>query len=180
MGIGATFGEAFAKSQLSANQDIPKEGKIFLSVNDEDKRAIVFIAKKLMDLGFSLVSTPGTAKVLRSSGVAVEEVSHYEQGKHNKESLMPLIKENEIKLIVNTPSGESSQSDMRSIRAAAILHNVPCITTLQGAWAAANGIESRKTKEFQVQSYPNLPLYTRILSCALISISAIACAKNMN
>ncbi len=153
MGIGSTFGEAFAKSQSAAYQNLPKKGKIFLSVKDQDKRAIVFIAKKLADLKFSIVSTPGTAKVLRANGVHVEEVHHYDQGKHNMVTLMTLIKRNEIKLIVNTPSGEGSQYDMRSIRAAAILHNVPCITTLQGAWAAVNGIEFVKgSKEIVVKS----------------------------
>ncbi len=151
MGIAATFGEAFAKSQSAANSSLPKQGKVFISVRDEDKRSIVFIAKKLFDMGFGIVSTSGTAKVLKGSGVAVEEVNRYDQGQHGK--LMQMIKQNEIKLIINTPSGESTtQYDMRSIRAAAILHNVPCITTLQGAWAAVNGIEFVKSKEFTVKS----------------------------
>ncbi|HBR14100.1 MAG TPA: carbamoyl phosphate synthase large subunit [Candidatus Omnitrophica bacterium] len=153
MGIAMTFGEAFAKSQISANQTLLKSGKIFLSVKDDDKRAIVFIAKRLMDMGFSLISTRGTAKVLRANGVQVEVVEPYAQGQHEGSALMSMIKGNEIALIVNTPSGESSQHDMRFIRAAAILHNVPCITTLQGAWAAVNGIESSRTKDFlQVRS----------------------------
>ena len=148
MGIAATFGEAFAKSQISANSALPRLGKIFISVKDEDKRNIVFLAKRLADLKFSLVSTTGTAKALRSSGVDVEIVDKHGEGKNN---LLTLIKKNEINLIINTPSGKRSQSDMRAIRAAAILHNVPCITTLQGAWAAVNGIESSLTREFTVR-----------------------------
>ncbi len=148
MGIAMTFGQAFAKSQISANSALPRLGKIFISVKDEDKRNIVFLAKRLADLKFSLVSTTGTAKALRSSGVDVEIVDKHGEGKNN---LLTLIKKNEINLIINTPSGKRSQSDMRAIRAAAILHNVPCITTLQGAWAAVNGIESSLTKEFTVQ-----------------------------
>ncbi len=152
MGAGDSFAEAFAKSQICAGQALPLEGRVFLSVKDEDKRAIVFIAKKLADLGFPIVSTRGTARVLRANGVEVEEVSRYDQGQTNEPNLMDLINSNEIKLIVNTPSGESSQYDMRSIRAAAILHNIPCITTLQGAWAAVNAMEARQKKEFTVKS----------------------------
>ncbi len=149
MGIANTFGEAFAKSQISANSSLPKKGKIFLSVKDEDKRHVVFLAKELAALNFKLIATKGTAKVLSSSTVPVETVDKHGEGKNN---LLTLIKKNEINLIINTPSGKKSQSDMRAIRAAAILHNVPCITTLQGAWAAVNGIESTLKKEFTVRS----------------------------
>ncbi len=149
MGIDNTFGAAFAKSQMCAGQALPKSGKIFLSVNDADKRHIVFLAKRLVDLKFSLVSTRGTAKVLQTNGVKVDEVDKFGEGKNN---LLTLIQKNEINLIINTPSGRKSQSDMRSIRAAAILHNVPCITTLQGAHAAVNGIEASFQQEFSVKS----------------------------
>ncbi|MDP8212816.1 MAG: carbamoyl-phosphate synthase large subunit [Candidatus Zapsychrus exili] len=166
MGIGMSFGEAFAKSQISAHQSLPEEGKVFLSVCDEDKRVSVLIAKKLKDLGFSVVSTPGTARILKSNDVEVEIVKRYNQGENDPTSLMSLIKKDDIALIINTPSGESSQYDMRSIRAAAILHNVPCITTLQGAWAAINGIESRKTKEYKVRSLQECYKISRGESCA--------------
>lgn len=166
MGIGLSVGEAFAKSQASANQNLPTEGKIFLSVKDEDKREVVFIAKKLQELGFTLVSTRGTAKVLRSHGVTVEEVGRYDQGAGDLNNLMTLIKNNEIALIVNTPSDESSQYDMRSIRAAAILHNVPCITTLQGAREAVYGIETTKAKDFAVQSLQERYAIGRDVPCA--------------
>ncbi|HQP10322.1 MAG TPA: carbamoyl phosphate synthase large subunit, partial [Candidatus Omnitrophota bacterium] len=136
----------------SAGQHLPVKGKVFISVRDEDKREVVFIAKKLQDLGFAVVSTRGTAKVLRSHGVIADEVGRYEQGKGDMVNLMTLIKKNEIALIINTPSGEGSQYDMRSIRAASILHNVPCITTLQGAREAVNGIEAIKSKTFSVHS----------------------------
>ncbi|MFT7537939.1 MAG: carbamoyl-phosphate synthase large subunit [Lysobacterales bacterium] len=154
MGIAAGFGEAYAKSQLSAGQNLFKKGKIFLSVKDEDKRAIVSIAKRFVELGFSLVSTPGTAKVVKSNGMDVEVVQSYDQGAQKLPTLMTLIEEDHIAMIINTPSvgEEKSQYDMRSIRAASILHNVPCITTIQGAWAAANGMEARTKKEFSVQS----------------------------
>ncbi len=152
MGIASNFGEAFAKSQVCANAALPKSGKIFISVKDEDKRNVAFLAKKLLDIGFSIIATRGTAKVLKSSGVDAQIVDKHDEGKNN---LLTLIRKNEINLIINTPSGKKSQSDMRSIRAEAILHNVPCITTLQGAWAAVNGIEAMIAKPVSVCSLQN-------------------------
>ncbi|MCB9771650.1 MAG: carbamoyl-phosphate synthase large subunit [Candidatus Omnitrophica bacterium] len=152
MGIAATFGEAFAKSQISANSALPRSGKIFVSVKDDDKRNVAFLAKKLIDMKFTIIATRGTAKVLKSSGVDAEIVDKHDEGKNN---LLTLIRKNEINLIINTPSGKKSQSDMRSIRADAILHNVPCITTLQGAWAAVNGMEAIIAKQMSVRSLQN-------------------------
>ncbi len=152
MGIASSFGEAFAKSQISANSALPRQGKIFVSVKDEDKRNVAFLAKKLVDMKFSIIATRGTAKALKSSGVESEIVDKHDEGKNN---LLTLIRKNEINLIINTPSGKKSQSDMRSIRADAILHNVPCITTLQGAWAAVNGIEALIAKQMSVRSLQN-------------------------
>lgn len=168
MGIGSKFGEAFAKSQMAANQSLPSEGKVFISVKDQDKREIILIAKRFEDMGFNLVSTPGTAKVLRTNGIEVTEISPYNQGNNVISNLMELIRNREIKLIVNTPSGKSThQYDMRSIRAAAILHNVACITTLQGARAAVSAIESRRKKEFGVQSLQEYYKIGRDVSCAV-------------
>ncbi|HOW35396.1 MAG TPA: carbamoyl-phosphate synthase large subunit [Candidatus Omnitrophota bacterium] len=149
MGIDYSFGAAFAKSQISANQALPKEGRVFVSVNDHDKRNVAFLAKRLVDLGFGIVSTKGTSRVLKSSGLDVVVVNKHSDGQSD---LLAYIQKGEIKLIINTPSGERSQSDMRVIRAAAILYNIPCITTLQGAWAAVNGIDSSLHKEFTVKS----------------------------
>jgi carbamoyl-phosphate synthase large subunit len=152
MGIARTYGEAFAKSQISANSALPVSGKIFVSVKDADKPAAVRVARKFSGFGFELVSTPGTARMLRDNGIDVQVVGRYDQGQREGVSLMTLIEENRINLIVNTPSGESSQYDMRSIRAAAILHNVPCITTMQGAWAAVNAMETKAHERRSVQS----------------------------
>ena len=89
MGIDSTFGAAFAKSQISANQALPKKGKIFISVNDDDKRHVVFLTKRLVDLGFTIIATKGTAKVLRTSGVPVEIVEKYGDSKNN---ILTLVK----------------------------------------------------------------------------------------
>ena len=149
MGIDVTFGAAFAKAQMCANQSLPQEGKLFLSVNDTDKRNIAFLAKKLSDMGFTIFSTKGTARALKANGVKVAIVDKVGDGKNN---LLAMIKKNELRLIINTPSGERSQSDMRSIRSAATVYDIPCITTLQGAWAAINGIETSKEKGFVTKS----------------------------
>jgi len=167
MGIATDYGEAFSKSQVAANSKLPKEGKIFISVRDEDKRAVGLIGQKLSALGFQIVSTPGTAEVIESNGVKVQIVGHYGQGQKDEDNLMKLIKNNEIHLIINSPSGEVSQYDMRSIRAAAILQNIPCITTLQGAWAAVNAMESEKKREFSVQSLQEYYKQNKGTSCAV-------------
>ncbi len=149
MGMAPTFGAAFAKSQVAANQSLPRKGSVFISVNENDKRHIAFMAKRLQDHGFRIYATKGTAKVLRSSGVATILVDKTGEGEHN---ILTLLAKNEINLIINTPSGKKSQSDMRSIRSASIRHAIPCITTLQGAWAAVNGIEASLKEGFSVES----------------------------
>ena len=126
---------------------------VFISVNDHDKRDVATIARKLAELKFKLMATKGTAKALRLAGIDVTIVDKHHEGEENA---LTLAKKGEINLIINTPSGKKSQSDMRVIRAAAILHNIPCITTLQGAVAAANGIEASLKEEFTVESLQNL------------------------
>lgn len=149
MGSAATFGAAFAKSQAAAGSSLPKQGTVFISVNEYDKRHVAFIAQKLADLNFKILATKGTAQALRANGIDAAVVDKHHEGQNNA---LTLMKKGEINLIINTPSGKKSQSDMRSIRAAAILHSIPCITTLQGAWAAVYGIESSLKEEFTVES----------------------------
>ncbi len=153
MGTAPTFGVAFAKAQISANQALPKSGNVFISVNEYDKRQVAFMAKKLADLNFKILATKGTSKVLRSAGINVTILDKHQEGDNNA---LTLVKKGEINLIINTPSGKKSQSDMRAIRAAAILHNIPCITTLQGAWAAVNGIEAMLKEDFSVEPLQTL------------------------
>ncbi|MBI4309405.1 MAG: ATP-grasp domain-containing protein, partial [Candidatus Omnitrophica bacterium] len=153
MGTAPTFGAAFAKAQMSANQALPKQGAVFISVNDSDKRQAAFLAQKLADLKLKILATKGTARVLRRAGIPVAIVDKHQEGDNNA---LTLVKKGEINLIINTPSGKKSQSDMRSIRAAAILRNIPCITTVQGAWAAVNGIEAIIKEEFTVEPLQSL------------------------
>jgi carbamoyl-phosphate synthase large subunit len=149
MGIDYSFGKAFYKSQVAANQALPLAGKVFISIKNDDKRNFVFIAKKLVDIGFKIIATKGTWKVLNTNNIEAEMVGKIGEGDSR---IAELIKKDEIQLIINTPSGQRGQSDMKHIRSLAVMHGVPCITTLQGAQAAVNGIESMLTGDFEVKS----------------------------
>lgn len=148
MGIDISFGIAYYKSQIAAGQVLPGKGKVFISVKNDDKRDTVFIAKRLHDMGFELYATGGTAKVLKSNNIDTKAVGKIGEG---KTEILDLIKRGEIGLIINTPSGKKGQSDMSPIRSLAVSRGVPCITTIQGAQAAVNGIESIKKKDFEVK-----------------------------
>jgi len=149
MGIDHAFGIAFAKAQLAAGQLLPKKGKVFISVKNRDKRAIIFIAKKLSDFGFQIVATRGTAKALSQNGIPVKGVHKVHEGRPN---IVDLIKNHEIDLIINTPTGHRPKRDQVSIRAVAVAHNIPLITTISGAAASVNGIEALLQEEIHVKS----------------------------
>jgi carbamoyl-phosphate synthase large subunit len=153
MGIDTDFGRAFAKSQIAAGQVLPTGGKVFISVRNQDKRVIIMIAKKLLDLGFEIVATRGTSRVLAKNGIPALQV--HKVG-HGRPHILDLIKNGDIALVINTPSGKKPKSDETIIRREAWLHQIPCITTVSGAWAAVGGIESLKTSGLSVkpiQSY---------------------------
>ncbi len=149
MGIDTSFPMAFYKAQLAAGQSLPKEGKVFISVKDEDKRSISFIAKKLFDMNFEILTTKGTHKVLKSNNIDATLVGKIGEGDNQ---ILDLIRKDELKLIINTPSGQRGQSDMKPIRSLAVLRGIPCITTIPGAQAAVNGIESLVKGELVVKS----------------------------
>ncbi len=149
MGIDTDFGVAFAKSQISAGTSIPLKGRVFISVMNKDKRSIVFVAKKLADLGFELVATKGTAKVLANNGIPVQTVFKVGEGRPD---IVDRMKNGEIQLVINTPSGKKPKVDEVAIRSQAVAHNIPIITTLSGAEAVVNGIESLLKKGMSVNS----------------------------
>ncbi|MEI8348945.1 MAG: carbamoyl-phosphate synthase large subunit [Candidatus Omnitrophota bacterium] len=149
MGIDSSFGSAFYKAQIAAGQTLPLSGKVFLSVKNDDKRDIVFIAKKLYDMNFKIIATNGTWKVLTSNNIKAEKIDKIAEGNSR---ILELIKNEKIKLIINTPSGKKGQSDMKAMRSLAVRYGVPCITTLQGAQAAVNGIETTFKKKLEVKS----------------------------
>jgi carbamoyl-phosphate synthase large subunit len=149
MGIDHAFGIAFAKAELAAGQVLPRKGKVFISVKNRDKRAIIFIAKKLSDIGFRIVATRGTAKALSQNGIPVEPIYKVHEGRPN---VVDAIKNREIDLIINTPSGHRPKKDQVSIRAVAVAHNIPLITTISGAAASVQGIEALLQEEIRVKS----------------------------
>jgi carbamoyl-phosphate synthase large subunit len=139
MGVGRTFGEAFAKSQLAASVLLPTEGKAFISVREADKVGVVDIAKDLASLGFSLLATRGTQKTLMDAGVACEPVNKVAEGQPH---IVDMIKNDEIDLIVNTTEGRQSVADSREIRRAALQHQVNYTTTLAAARATIQALNS--------------------------------------
>ena len=139
MGISSTFGLAFAKAQLAAGQRLPQTGTVFLSVNDHDKRHVAFVVQDLLAAGLKVVATRGTAAALASAGIEVESVYKVNEGRPN---IVDLIKTAKVDLVINTPLGRESFYDEKSIRRAAIRYNIPCITTLSAASAAARGMRA--------------------------------------
>jgi carbamoyl-phosphate synthase large subunit len=158
MGFDAVFGTAFAKAQTAAYGSLPTEGKIFVSVANVDKRHMVFPLKRLADLGYQILATAGTAEVLRRNGVECEIVRKHSEGagSDGEPTIVGRILDGEVKLVVNTPhgttSGGSPRLDGYEIRTAAILTNIPCITTVQGLAAAVQGIEAVRAGDIGVRS----------------------------
>ncbi len=149
MGIDEDFGRAYIKSQLAAGQRLPVKGNVFVSVRDRDKRPVVFIAKKLEDLGFNIYATSGTALALEKNGIKVKILPKIGEGRPN---ILDLMKDGKIQLVINTPSGRIPRQDEVKIRSHVILYNVPYTTTISGAQATVNGIESLVKKGLQVKS----------------------------
>ncbi len=158
MGLDADFGTAFAKAQAAAFGSLPTSGRVFVSMANRDKRHMIFPIKVLADHGFEILATQGTAEVLRRNGVKATVVrKHFEgEGPHGEPTTVQLILAGEIQLVINTPNGSSSGSSARidgyEIRTAAIMANIPCITTVQGLGAAVQGIEALKRGDISVRS----------------------------
>ncbi len=146
MGIDRDFGSAFAKSQTAAYGSLPAQGTVFVSVANRDKRSLVFPVKRLADLGFRVLATAGTAEMLRRNGIPCDEVrKHFEEPSADRPPLSAVdaIKAGEVDMVINTPYGNSGpRIDGYEIRSAAVSMNIPCVTTVQGASAAVQGIEA--------------------------------------
>ncbi len=140
MGIDRSFGGAFAKALAAAGQTLPTSGRVYVSVANRDKRAVVLVARAFADLGFELAGSEGTAEVLKNNGLSVAVVSKIGE---SGEDVLGLIERGGVDLIVNTPWGRGARTDGYLIRRKALMHGVPCITTLAAAAAAVQGIESR-------------------------------------
>jgi carbamoyl-phosphate synthase large subunit len=149
MGIGETFESAFMKSQIAAGQRLPDSGKVFVSVNDRDKAAAVEVGRMLVELSFEVLATSGTAALLEGNGVPVERVFKVYEGRPN---VVDLIKNNEIALVINTPSGKHTVQDSRSIRQTTLLYEVPYSTTMSGAKAMVQAIADARQHPLSVSS----------------------------
>jgi carbamoyl-phosphate synthase large subunit len=149
MGIHPSLGVAFAKSQAGGGWPLPTKGTAFISVADRDKRAIVFPAKRLADLGFEICATAGTADVLMKAGVPLRTVLKHSEGSPN---IVDEILAGSVDLVINTPFGRGARSDGHLIRTAAVQRDVPCITTLSGLQAAVQGIEATQSEDMDVKS----------------------------
>jgi carbamoyl-phosphate synthase large subunit len=149
MGSAETFGEAFAKAQISAGQTLPTGGTVFISVTDRDKEGTLELAKRFIDLGFKLVATHGTADRLEKAGLPVDRVYKVKEGRPH---VVDLIKGDRVQLVINTPHGQEPWFDEKAIRRATVTHRIPTITTLAAAWAAAEGIAALQRNEINVRS----------------------------
>jgi carbamoyl-phosphate synthase large subunit len=139
MGRDLDFGRALAKAHLGAGEKLPESGNVLLSLRDDDKRAITFMAKKLVELGYGLVATRGTARFLSRNGIPVREVFKVHEGRPH---VADLIDNGEIQLVLNTPLGRVSEYDEQAIRERAVAMGVPVVTTLAGAQAMVAGLEA--------------------------------------
>ncbi len=160
MGIDANFGAAFAKAYIAAGHNLPTRGKIFISVRNRDKRDVIFLAKRLSELGYEIVATRGTAQVLSRSGIKAEEIARLSDPTgHNA---VDLIRDGHISLIINTPTaGHAPRADQLAIRHEAVVYNVPCITTLSGAMVAGLGLEAHRDGHMLPQSLQEYHLEMR-------------------
>ena len=149
MGTSERFSIAFAKAQLGAGVVLPKEGMIFMSLAAPTKKHAARIGGKLRELGFQILATEGTAKLLEEAGLEVKRVKKLQEGNPN---LIDYLVDGAVKLIINTPSGKGARTDEGKIRAAAVSHGVPCITTIPAVDAALLAIEALRTEEMTVQA----------------------------
>ncbi len=160
MGIDHDFGSAFAKSQAAAYGSLPTEGTVFVSVANRDKRSLVFPVKRLADLGFRVLATEGTAEMLRRNGIPCDIVrKHFETPGEGRPAMTAIdaINAGEVNMVINTPYGNSGpRIDGYEIRSAAVAMNIPCITTVQGASAAVQGIEAVIRGDIGVRSLQEL------------------------
>ena len=149
MGLDADLGIAYAKSQMAANSPLPLAGRVFISVSDAHKSHAVEVAKDFTALGFELVATGGTASVLEKAGLKVQRIHKLQEGRPNA---IDLLKNKEIQLVINTPSGATPRADEVKIRTTAVYTGTPIMTTMSGAKAAALGIAALKKSGYAVKT----------------------------
>jgi carbamoyl-phosphate synthase large subunit len=153
MGIAADFPTAFGKAQAAAGVSLPLEGTVFITVTDTDKAAATQIAARFCDLGFSIVATSGTAQAISAMGVPVTAINKIGEGSPH---VVDWIRNGDVDLVINTPTGSGARADGYEIRTAAVRHGIPCITTMTGASAASRAISAQREEVVDVVSLQQL------------------------
>ena len=139
MGIGKSFGEAFAKGQIASGQPLPQKGKVFISVRDSDKKSVIEIAREFQKSQFTVFATRGTAKILQENGIACEIINKVSEGRPH---IIDMIKNGEIDFIINTTAGRQAYADSYPIRSNAVAHKICYSTTIAGGLAAARALQT--------------------------------------
>ncbi|MEJ7875133.1 MAG: carbamoyl-phosphate synthase large subunit, partial [Solirubrobacterales bacterium] len=153
MGVARDFPTAFAKAQAAAGAALPLEGSVFITVTDDDKAAATQIASRFHDLGFEVVATRGTAQAISRMGIPVRAINKIAEGSPH---VVDYIRDSDVDLVINTPTGSGARSDGYEIRNAAVRHGVPCITTMTGASAVARAVHAVRTRGAEPQSLQEL------------------------
>ena len=153
MGLDVAFGAAFAKAYIAAGHDLPDRGTVFISVRNKDKRDIIFLAKRLKEMGFHIVATQGTAHVLKRAGIDAEVISRIADSDEGRHNAIDLIRDGRVQLVINTPTpGQAPREDQIAIRREAVLYGIPCITTISGAMVAVMGLEALRKGQLDLKS----------------------------
>jgi carbamoyl-phosphate synthase large subunit len=149
MGIDEDLGLAYAKSQMAAQPPLPSGGNVFLSVKDSDKASLTKLARELVDLGFNCFATSGTAAALMSAGIKVNRLFKLAEGRPH---VLDMMKNDQVDLIINTPSGKTPRNDEIRIRSLAVAQRIPTLTTISAVEASIRAIRSHRTKGITVKS----------------------------
>jgi carbamoyl-phosphate synthase large subunit len=153
MGMAADFPTAFGKAQAAAGVSLPLEGTVFITVTDTDKPAATQLAARFCDLGFRIVATSGTAQAVSAMGVPVTRINKIGEGSPH---VVDWIRNGEVDLVINTPTGSGARADGLEIRSAAVRQGLPCLTTMTGASAAARAISAQRERDAEVVSLQEL------------------------
>jgi carbamoyl-phosphate synthase large subunit len=160
MGISEHFPIAFAKSQLAAGTVLPMKGKVFISVADRAKEHMPELARMLEQMGYELIATRGTAICLEQAGVKVQSIKKLQEGHPN---VLDFMIDGDLQLVMNTPRGKGARTDEGRIRAAAVSHGVPCITTIQAADAAVHAMLALRSEDMEVEAVQDrFPQYAKV------------------
>ncbi|MCP4051184.1 MAG: carbamoyl-phosphate synthase large subunit [bacterium] len=149
MGVDSDFGMAYVKAQLGAGQLIPREGTVFISVKDQDKNKVVPIARKLTNMGFKIIATAGTARALQKASIEASKINKIDEGRPH---VADHIKNGDIQIVINTPSGKNPLKDEIIIRQAALSHNIPVVTTVSGAKATVDAVDKYIKRKIEVSA----------------------------